>query len=83
VEYASKINLLFYIFINIFFFLQRQAHDEFQIVAQSYRYSSAFTNKVFFAMVDFDDGSDVFQYVCIHFEYPSCFFLSDGLFIFS
>jgi len=41
----------------------KQAHDEFQIVAQSYRYSSAFTNKVFFAMVDFDDGSDVFQYL--------------------
>lgn len=47
------------------FILHRQAHDEFQIVAQSYRYSSAFTNKVFFAMVDFDDGSDVFQYVCL------------------
>jgi len=41
----------------------KQAHDEFQIVAQSYRYSSAFTNKVFFGMVDFDDGSDVFQYL--------------------
>lgn len=50
---------------NIFpTFLRRQAHDEFQIVAQSYRYSSAFTNKVFFGMVDFDDGSDVFQSVC-------------------
>ena len=41
----------------------KQAHDEFQIVAQSYRYSSAFSNKVFFGMVDFDEGSDVFQYV--------------------
>ncbi|CAF3334206.1 unnamed protein product [Rotaria socialis] len=41
----------------------KQAHDEFQIVAQSYRYSSAFTNKVFFGLVDFDDGSEVFQYL--------------------
>jgi hypothetical protein len=55
--------------IRFIIFLQRQAQDEFQIVAQSYRYSSAFTNRVFFAMVDFDDGSDVFQYVCIHFQF--------------
>jgi oligosaccharyltransferase complex subunit gamma len=41
----------------------KQALDEFQIVAQSYRYSSAFTNRVFFALVDFDDGSEVFQYL--------------------
>jgi len=58
----------------LIFAFQRQALDEFQIVAQSYRYSSAFTNKVFFAMVDFDDGSDVFQYVCIDFEYHLLFF---------
>jgi hypothetical protein len=45
--------------------LLRQAHDEYQIVAQSYRYSSAFSNKVFFGMVDFDDGAEVFQYVCV------------------
>ncbi|CAF0887568.1 unnamed protein product [Didymodactylos carnosus] len=41
----------------------KQAHDEFQVVAQSWRYSSAFSNKIFFAMVDFDEGSDVFQYL--------------------
>jgi len=41
----------------------KQAHDEFQIVAQSYRYSSAFSNKIFFGMVDFDEGSEVFQYL--------------------
>ena len=57
-----RLTLDFYFF-YLFFFFKRQAHDEFQIIAQSYRYSSAFTNKVFFAMVDFDDGSDVFQYV--------------------
>ncbi|KAG8003760.1 Magnesium transporter protein 1 [Nibea albiflora] len=39
----------------------RQADEEFQVLANSWRYSSAFTNKVFFASVDFDEGSDVFQ----------------------
>merc|ERR1719211_708976 len=40
----------------------KQASDEYQLVANSYRYSSAFsTNKLFFAMVDFDEGPDVFQ----------------------
>ncbi|KAL4230859.1 tumor suppressor candidate 3 [Mactra antiquata] len=37
----------------------KQANDEFTIVANSWRYSQ--TNKLFFAMVDFDEGSDVFQ----------------------
>lgn len=41
----------------------RQADEEFQVLANSWRYSSAFTNKVFFASVDFDEGSDVFQMV--------------------
>uniref|UniRef100_A0A3Q3AD19 Dolichyl-diphosphooligosaccharide--protein glycosyltransferase subunit MAGT1 n=1 Tax=Kryptolebias marmoratus TaxID=37003 RepID=A0A3Q3AD19_KRYMA len=39
----------------------RQADDEFQVLANSWRYSSAFTNKIFFASVDFDEGSDIFQ----------------------
>jgi len=39
----------------------RQAHDEFQIVANSYRYSQTYSNKLFFGMVDFDEASDVFQ----------------------
>lgn len=39
----------------------RLAYDEFTIVANSYRYSPIFSNKLFFAMVDFDEGSDVFQ----------------------
>ncbi|KAI7790127.1 magnesium transporter protein 1 precursor [Triplophysa rosa] len=39
----------------------RQADEEYQILANSWRYSSAFTNKIFFATVDFDEGSDVFQ----------------------
>ncbi|CAF1438515.1 unnamed protein product [Adineta ricciae] len=41
----------------------KHAHDEFQVVAQSYRYSKAFSNKLFFAMVDFDEGAEVFQYL--------------------
>lgn len=39
----------------------RHAHDEFTIVANSYRYSPIYSNKLFFVMVDFDEGSDVFQ----------------------
>ncbi|XP_060530308.1 tumor suppressor candidate 3 [Cylas formicarius] len=39
----------------------RQAHDEYTIVANSYRYSPSYSNKLFFAMVDFDEGSEVFQ----------------------
>lgn len=39
----------------------RQAHDEYLILANSYRYSQAYSNNLFFAMVDFDEGSDVFQ----------------------
>ncbi|XP_066992034.2 tumor suppressor candidate 3 [Anabrus simplex] len=39
----------------------RHAHDEFQIVANSFRYSQAYSNKLFFAIVDFDEGPDVFQ----------------------
>lgn len=45
------------------FVLCRQADEEYQILANSWRYSSAFTNRVFFASVDFDEGSDVFQMV--------------------
>jgi oligosaccharyltransferase complex subunit gamma len=36
----------------------RHAHDEFTIVANSYRYSPMYSNKLFFAMVDFDEGSE-------------------------
>lgn len=47
--------------------VHRQADEEYQILANSWRYSSAFTNKIFFAMVDFDEGSDVFQMVMFSF----------------
>ncbi|XP_075212414.1 oligosaccharide transferase gamma subunit [Lycorma delicatula] len=39
----------------------RQANDEYLVVANSFRYSQAYSNKLFFAMVDFDEGSEVFQ----------------------
>ncbi|KAK9508947.1 hypothetical protein O3M35_006377 [Rhynocoris fuscipes] len=39
----------------------RHANDEFLIVANSFRYSQVYSNKLFFAMVDFDEGADVFQ----------------------
>ncbi|KAJ9591652.1 hypothetical protein L9F63_001797 [Diploptera punctata] len=39
----------------------RLANDEFQIVANSFRYSQIYSNKLFFALVDFDEGPDVFQ----------------------
>lgn len=38
-----------------------QADEEFQTLTNSWQYSSAFTNKVFFAIMDFDEGFDVFQ----------------------
>ncbi|XP_013382245.1 tumor suppressor candidate 3-like [Lingula anatina] len=38
----------------------KQANEEFNIVAASWRYSQQFSNNLFFAMVDFDEGSDVF-----------------------
>lgn len=39
----------------------RLAMEEYSIVANSWRYSPLFSNKLFFGMVDFDEGSDVFQ----------------------
>merc|ERR1711892_51335 len=39
----------------------KQASDEYHLVANSYRYSQHYSNKLFFAMVDFDEGPDVFQ----------------------
>ncbi len=52
----------FFVFFTLVF---RQADEEYQILANSWRYSNAFTNRIFFAMVDFDEGSDVFQMVTI------------------
>lgn len=41
----------------------RQANEEYQVLANSWRYSSAFSNKLFFTIVDYDEGADVFQQV--------------------
>lgn len=37
------------------------AHDDFVVLAESYRYSETFSNKLFFGMVDFDEGQEIFQ----------------------
>jgi len=50
----------------------RHASDEFIIVANSYRYSHRLTESpLYFGIVDFDEGSDIFQLVSIIFYYFS------------
>ena len=44
----------------------RQANEEYQVLANSWRYSSAFSNKLFFTVVDYDEGADVFQQVTFY-----------------
>ena len=39
----------------------KQASEEFQLLANSYRYSPFYSSKMFFAMVDFDEGTEAFQ----------------------
>ncbi|RXG70016.1 Magnesium transporter protein 1 [Armadillidium vulgare] len=39
----------------------RYANDEYQLVANSWRYSQSYSNKLYFALVDFDEGQEVFQ----------------------
>ena len=39
----------------------RQASEEFTLIANSYRYSPFYSNKMFFAMIDFDEGTEAFQ----------------------
>lgn len=41
----------------------RQANEEYIILANSWRYAQSWSNRLFFAMVDFDEGPDVFQAV--------------------
>lgn len=43
----------------------RVAHEEFAIVANSFRYSQSYSNKLFFGVVDFDEGSDIFNIVSL------------------
>ena len=54
----------------------RQAHDEYAIVANSWRYMPDFSNKLFFAMVDYDEGADVFNLLGLN-SAPVFLFFSD------
>jgi len=48
-------------------FCWRLAKDEFDIVANSWRYGATFVDfEVYFAFVDYDEASDVFNYVCYY-----------------
>ena len=51
----------------------RQANDEFLIVANSWRYSQQYSNKLFFAMVDYDEGPEVFSTVSSFLKMKSWF----------
>ncbi len=42
-------------------FYYRHALDEYQIVANSFRYQQMHINQLFFALVDFDEAQDVFS----------------------
>nr|XP_018897613.1 PREDICTED: tumor suppressor candidate 3-like [Bemisia tabaci] len=44
----------------------RQASEEFNIVANSHRYSATFNNDLFFVVLDFDGSADVFQWMKIN-----------------
>ncbi|OWK00375.1 TUSC3, partial [Cervus elaphus hippelaphus] len=47
-------------------YILRLANEEYQILANSWRYSSAFCNKLFFSKVDYDEGTDIFQQLNIN-----------------
>lgn len=59
----SSVHYIFNFFFVFPIICFRQANEEYQILANSWRYSSAFCNKLFFGMVDYDEGTDVFQQV--------------------
>lgn len=40
-----------------------QAYDEYEIVANSYRYSYLYSKQIYFTLADFDEASDVFNAV--------------------
>ena len=46
-------------------YISRQANEEFQILANSWRYSQQYSNQLFFTMVDYDEGPDIFQSVSV------------------
>lgn len=60
-------------FISNFSLIQRKISDEFNILAHSHRYSNSFSGEIFFGMIDFDAGSDVFQTVTHRVKHFSSF----------
>lgn len=56
-------------------FFNRQANDEYTILANSWRYYQQYSNKLFFAMVDYDEGSDVFSSVWTLWRFQSFIFI--------
>lgn len=54
----------------------RQAYDEFSIVANSWRFSPNFENKLFFGMIDYDEGSEIFHQLNIN-SAPVFFYFSE------
>ena len=60
----TGLNLVTVVLNCVFLFpSNREANNEFTILANSWRYSQQYSNKVFFAVVDFDEGPDVFSAV--------------------
>ena len=60
----TGLNLVTVVLNCVFLFSSnREANNEFTILANSWRYSQQYSNKVFFAVVDFDEGPDVFSAV--------------------
>jgi len=47
----------------IILLLFRKAYEEYEIVAQSYRFYNMHSKQLYFALVDYDEGSDVFNMV--------------------
>lgn len=64
--YISIITKVFFYLVLCIEYIFRHASDEFMIVANSYRYSHRLTESpLYFGIVDFDEGSDIFQLVSI------------------
>ena len=54
----------------------RAAYDEYQIVANSFKFQDPINNELYFAMVDYDEGSDVFSLLSIN-SAPVFMYFSD------
>lgn len=63
-QHETAMPLMFAFVIQQCSCLCRQAHEEFLVIANSWRYSQMYSNRLFFALIDFDEGADVFNSVC-------------------